>query len=362
MSDILRIAGIVLLVISQASCQQQSKRVQLNLEEGFQFKAKLTVARGYLTKLVGVDKWFKDEREVTTEFLCRVIEERSDGNMRIEFNYKRIRDCFAGRQYDSADPNTTRHQWARTYIEEAFDALVGRSFIAQVGPDGVVREVEGLDELWRDLHNALAFRPTRKMEDSFRKQMEDLYERDFQKFVGDYWPLSQDRLKETIQQLFLVWPQVAIDTGASWYTRDTLPALALRRANFWTLKSTQANTAVVELISDVHTDSSLCDPNIPEIDSWDSIDFLGSICQWCRRKVNPVSIYAGERKGSFNVDLKSGLLRDAMWTEELSGIVPGGEKGETERIAIPSKRTQSVSVQITLQGNNGTSKASESHP
>ena len=372
MTGIVRIAGIVLVVVcpSVLSATEHGERMRLNLEKGFQFEVKLVVETRCLTDLMDVGQRHRYRRQTAVEFLCQVMEKCPDGNMRIEFKYEGAKDtCTNDVEFDRPLPYATSpdgtsrgghsiNEFDPQYQKKALNALPGRSFIARVTSEGVVREVEGLDELSRSLHDALAFRD-HASSDSFQKEMEVLYEENFQKFFGDYWSLSKDRMKEAIQQLFLIWPQVTIETGASWHTRDALPALALRRANFWTVKNRQADGAAIELVSDVRTDWDLCDPNIPDTERWDSegFDCLPEICRWRRHNVSPLPIYSGQRKGLFNVDLKSGLLRDAKWTEELPGIAPlqYQEKGPAKRIAYPSTRTQSVSIQITPQGNRADS-------
>jgi hypothetical protein len=168
-------------------------------------------------------------------------------------------------------------------------------------------------------------------------------------------------LKETLQQVFLIWPQEAIGAGASWNTQEILPRYALQRDNSWVLEEQKADTIVVRLTSRARTDLNLCDPNAPDIDPTPDFDFLDDACSWYR-KVRFAPMYAGQGNGLFTVDANSGLLRHASWTEELLGICPlrAPTEGKPEPVASPSKRTLTVEIEITPRGNNGTSKGDRS--
>lgn len=360
MSYLPRVSAVVLLMscVNYPTTAKDGAHIQLNLPEGYRYEAITAIETMCLTDVSPADRLnYRTERLIT--FLCRVMEKRADGDMRIEFQYQRIREVYydiGGYPHpcDTNDPNIENDPRRESYRERALSALRGRTFVAVVTAAGEVRRIEGFPRLYNDLHRALAFRWTGpgkiKIADEklFTRQMEDHSEETFKKFFGGYWPLSEDSLKETVQQLFLIWPKEAIDTGASWHTTDALPALTLRRTNSWTLRDERADGVVVELISDVRTDLNLCDPNVPEAHRTNDNDFLDDACHRYQR-VEQVPMYAGERNGCFTADTKSGLIQHATWTEELLGICPLKDpaKGRPEPFACPSKRTQTVAIEIT---------------
>jgi hypothetical protein len=362
MSYLRRISAVVLLM-SFGNCPTTAKQrtlIQLNLPEGFTWTVKLATETRCVTDL-NPDEQLKYRRDRAVTFLCRVREKRVDGDMRIEFQYRQIRDVdygFTGypNPCEINDSTVEDNPQGASYRERALRALCGRTFVAEVTPMGQVRRVEGFPRLYDDLHRALAFRWTGlgnlKIDEKFyRKQMEDGYEGDFQKFFGGYWPLSEDSLKETVQQLFFVWPREGINARGSWRTDEAVPAPALRRNNSWTLKERKIDVAVVELTSQVRMDLSLCEPNIPDAHCDDSgSDFLSAAC-YCYQKFKDRYNYAGQRKGVFHVDLNTGLIRDATWNEDLSGtvILRDPDRGKPEPVPCPSKRTLSVSIETTNQ-------------
>lgn len=329
-------------------------RMQVNLPKGFTCKAELALETRCLTH-VFPDVQFNYRRERLTTFLCRVMERYADGDMRIEFQYQRLRDVqyeLEGGVYpcDTNDPNSPKDPQRFSFRERALNALHGKTFIAVVAATGEVRRIEGFSHLYDDLHRVLVCRDLRpgklKLdENALRRQMEA----DFKEFFGVYWPLSEDSLKEVVQQLFIIWPEAELDTGTSWYARNAQPALALRRVECWTLRHEHDDAVLVELTSDVRTDPSLCDPNAPKPHYTCNADYLQTAC-YRRREGDVVPAYSGERRGRFNVDAWSGLVRDATWSEELTGIASWRRDPHTmksEPIACPSTRTESVSIRIT---------------
>jgi hypothetical protein len=338
----------------------QRSSLRLNLPEGFTWTSRLATET-WCTTDVNPDEQLKSRRERVITFGCRVKEKHADGNVSIEFQYRRIRDVDYGPigYPDSSeidDAKVEDNPQGNSYQKRALRALCGRTFVAEIAPTGQVRRIEGFPRLYDDLHRALAFRWPEagniKVGKDFLKEMEDRCENDFQKFFGGYWPLSEDRLKETVQQLFLIWPEQAIDRYGSWHTEDVLPALALRRDNLWTFRPTRKEAALLDLISRVRMDLDLCEPNIPKARCEDcGADFLAAAC-YRLQKFKERDSCAGQRTGLFYVDMKTGLIQDATWSEELTGaiILRDPERGRPEPQACPSKRTTLVSV-MTFKGN-----------
>jgi hypothetical protein len=373
MSDRLGILGVVLLVLCPGglAAVEQAQPMQLNLAEGFRFKARLAVETRCLTEVYTGEK-VDYRRETLVELLCRVVEKRSDSRTRIELKYQWIRDvCSSEGTYDSAYPNRGRDdRIAPTFREKALDALIGQSFIAEIAPDGKVHSIQGLEDMRQHLDDALAYRPVRTSKiklwgtpDQQKKWDEEgkrAREAEIGRFFRSYWPLSEQRMRDNVQELLLVWPQTVLDKGASWHTEDALSSPALRRTNSWMVQDKRADAVIVELTSDVCTDLNLCDPDFSLVEPWQDRDFVDVACHWYHgAKFAPM--YAGGRTGLFTVDPRSGLIREATWKQELTGIVPLKDPslGKPEPLACLSKHTQIVSIQITPQENEETARASK---
>jgi len=353
MFDFFWVSGIVVLIScpSLSTAAKQQAGMQLNLPEGFQCTAKVAVETKCHTDYYP-DEQLKYRRERAVAFRCRVVERCSDGSMRIRFEYSWVRDSTSTRDptpYDSADPNR-RPGW--TDRERALPALLGRSFIAEVTPEGKVRKIDGFEDFYRSVHDAVIYKWPEKVPISkaARKRWEEGEEKDFKQFFSDYWPLSEEGLKETVQQFFLIWPRQAVGKGQSWHTEDIQPELALRRANSWTVKEKNRDRVVLELASQAHTDLGLCDPNTINEYFSGSFDFLIGDC-YRYQKFKYTTDYTGTGKGLFHVDPKSGMIREATWSEEFSGTVylDDPAKGKTEPFPCPSKRTVLTSIEITNQ-------------
>jgi hypothetical protein len=342
--------------ISTAAAEEL--RMQVNLPKGFTCEAEIALETRCLT-CVHPDIQWNYRRQRTTTFLCRVVERPANGDMHIEFQYQRVRDIqysSEGRAYpcDTNDPNLPNARERLPFRRVALNALCGKTFVAVVAATGAVRRIEGASRLYDDLHydlvscDQLPGEP--QSHEDLRRWLRVQGERCFKEFFGVYWPLSEDSLKEVVQPLFVIWPEAGLDKGTSWHVRNVQPALALRRVDFWTLRHEHDGAVLVELVSDVRTDLGLCDPNAPEPPSMHDYDtdYLRTACYW-RRKGEVAPVYCGERRGTFNVDARSGVVRDATWSEELTGIASwrrDRDTMKTEPIACPSTRTESVSIRV----------------
>jgi hypothetical protein len=347
--------GVFLLGASAGGCASLAQGLppRLNLPEGFTWEAKVAVETKCTTAYHPDDK-VDYRRERAVGFLCCVKEKCSDTSMKIEFRYNWLRDSTTGwdaTPYDSAIPYSP---WGWGYRKRALDALLGRSFVAEVTAEGKVRKLADFEDFYRSFHDVLTYiEPppanlvvgNKEAHMRFRKEMA---EESFQEFFSDYWPLSEEVLRQTVQEFFVIWPRPGEEKGQSWHTEETIPALALRRDNAWTLKEKTQERIAIELLSQVRTDLSLCNSSTPNEYYKGSGDSLIGACYRYQKWQYPTS-YMGQRKGGFYVDPKLGLIRAATWNEELSGTVQLKDlrKSKPELITCPTERTCSVTIQIT---------------
>jgi hypothetical protein len=140
----------------------QGSPLRLNLPEGFTWTARLATETWCGTDL-NPDEQLKFRRERVITFGCRVKEKRADGNVSIEFQYRRIRDVDYGpmgypNPCDMNDPTVEDHPQGNSYRKQALRALCGRTFVAEVAPAGQVRRLDGFPRFYDDLHRALTFK------------------------------------------------------------------------------------------------------------------------------------------------------------------------------------------------------------
>jgi hypothetical protein len=192
-----------------------------------------------------------------------------------------------------------------------------------LGCSALVAASKPLAEVQLDLEDGAQF--TAKMVSKVTCVTDVDPETTFREFFAHYWPLSEDHLKESVQRFFLVWPQ-------------------------------EADSIVIDFVSHARTDLNLCDPNAPithyERSQFVEADYLYEASRSYRHGQLTV-MYAGDRKGSLTADPRSGLIRHATWKEELLGIAPlrGPDTDRTEPLVCPSKRTETVSIEIATGGN-----------
>jgi hypothetical protein len=343
-----RVLGIILLTLftTLPSIAGQERCIRLNLEKGLRFTTRIGIETSSSIELQP-SEFGNYRRDQAVAFDCEVIDKRSNGNVRIKFQYTWVRDVYysyAGdeaRPYDSADPNSAR---SYPYDADGLQALLGQSFVAEVTPRGRVWGIEGFDRLYSNLHDAMtADTPTSKikMTDMARRAMKDDAEKSFQKFFRDQWPLSEKTLTETVQACFVVWPQSAVELNVTWHTEEHVASVALSRSNAWTIKEGKEDITVVELLSHVRTDANLRDRTTLSQD-------------YATRDALVMAYYvennlAGQRHGKYEVDSSSGLSTSAMWAEELRGdLKPRDLQVDKNKVlTCPAKRSQCVSVKIT---------------
>ncbi len=312
----------------------------LNLKEGLRFRARIVSQVDVSTDLQPGET-FDWTREQAMAFDCRVMDRQPNGRVHIQFEYSWVRDMYFKHGgfylYDSADPNSEEHY----SHEEALAELLGRGFVAEIAPDGTVCCIEGSDELYEGLLDALAYRYAPSEADSkirfvepTKEQIErtkEAQENETKEFYRDEWPLSEQHLKDLVQQFFVVRPSRITGPNESWHTEELALSSAVRRSSMWTVKGTNDDALVLELHSHVCTDPNLCGPLV-------TVYYKAGTLM-------------GSRTGEFTVDPDSGLLLNGVCIEELAGDLKLRDPyiHKTKIFSFPTGRTECVSIEIAIQ-------------
>lgn len=341
-SDLVAVVLLTLL-LAPPSTRGRERQVQLNLNDGSRFSVTIAIETKSTIEFEPGELW-NYRRESMVTFTCTVINARQAGNMRIRFEYDRIRDvCYSGglaNLYDSADPNSSNHDFYTRKLE----ALRGQSFIAEITPHGRVSRIEGFDDLYRVLHDTLVTEwesPNLKISEEMKKWFYEEGEKNFKEFFRDEWPLSEKILTDTVQQCFFIGPEEKLEPNTTWETEESVASVALRRRNVWTVKNLEKDMMVVQVLSRVRTDPNLCDPAV--------LNEGYATCDPLIMAYYVEDTLSGQRHGQYTIDLNSGLPTSIVWEEELAGDLKLKDASVDKKKVLQrrTQRTERVSIGIT---------------
>jgi hypothetical protein len=140
--------------------------LKLSLEPGL--KRRLRLYREFNSSVTVRGQQRDSSETLTTELEFEVEQVDPNGVMSLKVTHLRFNEIpkTAGEQseYDSAKPDTV----GKAHFGPIFSALIGRSFVAKVTPRGEILELDGLDEMYRQMAEPLV-----EYEDEATRQMHD---------------------------------------------------------------------------------------------------------------------------------------------------------------------------------------------
>ena len=282
-----RVGAVACLALLYAASAHAQEKVQLrlNLKKGQAFEQVISVQQ----KVSQTIQKQKMDTTTKTRFRMRmeVLENSSDGNLRIKTIYKTVQmDLLmkgAGRtdftmHYDSTKPGEKIEP-----AMHAFKALVGQSITSTVSPVGEVLKIEGWDKLANGMANSMKIPAAQRAQ--FLKSMQA----SMKSQTGQSMGLSS-------------FADQAVAIGDSWTTESTQTAsVPILLATTYTLRTRENGTAVMDVNSTIQNNEDA-----------DAMEFSGS-----KVKTN----FSGTQTGVMRVSEATGLPQNFELNMRFSGQV-----------------------------------------
>ncbi|MEN6578852.1 MAG: DUF6263 family protein [Phycisphaerales bacterium] len=270
-------------VASLAFCSGAGAATQLTLklDKGKTYYERLAIDRRITQSAMGIE-------QVTDEAIgvgrkLNVLDVDAEGNMQIQCTYIWSRFKQSGPMgivdYDSS---------LETVVPggaEGFAALMGESYTIRLSPRGAVLDVNGVQELAKDVR---------------KKVPEEL---DISSAVSPVaFLLSEDGVQETTESFLTVRPDQPVDQGVSWEKRTrTVQGAPMIVQSKWTLKKLWMGVATITSTSSIKSD-----PAAPPLE-----------VQGTRMKID----LSGTAEGTTEMDETTGLIKTASTQSLLKGQI-----------------------------------------
>lgn len=306
--------GVLLVAVvcaaSIALSQNTSAAVQLSLklDKGKTYYRRVMIDQRIAQTMMGQEQAVNYDIGLGQKL--EVLNVDGQGNMQIRHTYIWSRFKQSGPMgevdYDSSQAA------ANTAGAEAFAALVGQSCVIRVSPKGKVLDVNGVEA----------------MAESIQKKTGD---KDVTSSASPLaFLLTRQGIQETEEGLLAVYPEEAVEIGASWTEkRTTKQGLSLITELKWTLQKREGGVATIG-----ETASLKSDPSGPPLDAGTA-----------KIKID----VSGTEEGTLQVDEATGLIKTSRSTQTLKGQMGVGAsaEGPFNLATIPSTFTTAVTLEMS---------------
>ncbi|MBU1767638.1 MAG: hypothetical protein KJ648_06015, partial [Candidatus Omnitrophica bacterium] len=143
-------------------------------------------------------------------------------------------------EYDSTDTST-----AVGPMTSILDAIVGQSFTITITPDGHVKEVQGIDALWRRMEEKI---DELSEEGPERAAMETQMKTQY----------GEEALKANTENSFNMYPDNPIDIGDTWQRKTEInQGFPMIVDSIYTLKERKDGIAVIDVFAMIQTNKEV---------------------------------------------------------------------------------------------------------
>jgi hypothetical protein len=199
----------------------------------------------------------------TTELELEVEDVDPNGVARLKVTYLAIKEKGQGEdtqmQYDSTAPDVSTDY----PLGPMYSAMIGKSFLAKVTPEGRMIGLEGVDRMYLAIAETIV-----QGEDATRKRLSERANEIYgsrQKRVEAVRDLltknpfiSTERIAQMVGYLTIVYPGRAVETGDSWQAKKALLSLVTVNMDCtYTLKEMASAVMVVGVSSKIDMDNEL---------------------------------------------------------------------------------------------------------
>ena len=279
--------------------------LQLDLEEGAVYRIRTLTTQDISQTLEGQS--FEIGQKIGFEYTYTVTSREPNGSAWVDVIYTRAifesETPFGSSSYDSADSPNQIPEGA-----EGFAAVVGTGFSMQIGSNGEILSIEGLDEMLDQILSGLNL-PDAELRQAFELTMRQQY--------------SEQAMKDQLGNLLFDFPEGSLQVGDSWSsTQESNVMLPIIAETTYTLLDFDENTALIEVRSEIRTGEGEGGMDFGLF----AFDFTIS----------------GTQEGTIQVDLNTGLANsviDQILVGEMQMVIEG------EEISVPLNINQTVQVE-----------------
>ena len=205
--------------------------------------------------------------------------------------------------YDSSNPPQVIPPAALGY-----SALLGKGFSMKISSEGKVLEIEGLEEMYAAMLDALDIE-----DDETRTMMEEMLQQNF----------GEEALQNQANNCVIDFPEGTIQIGDSWTaTAEISVMVSMLVESTYTLRALDGNMATIDVQSTIKPD--------PEAEMME---------------IGPIKIgynLSGEQQGTVELDIETGWSMNTRMTQDLSGEMVIIMEEEELVIPVVMKSTTTV--------------------
>jgi hypothetical protein len=278
--------------------------LRMNLEPGELYRVRFRTEQLITQSMQGQS--FDTNQQIGYEYNYSVRSADAAGNTWVDVQYTWVHieqeTALGSMFYDSDNPPAKIPAGA-----QAFSALVGSGFSMLITPRGKVLEVEGLEEMYAQMLQAIDFQDA-AAEQQFRQTLEQQF--------------GEEALKQQMNGASFEFPLEPIEISESWTTTTELTVvMPMVIESKYTLRSVKGSLAELEMSSRVSSNM-----NAGPVD-FGTIQIEYSV--------------SGEQQGMVQVDLASGMTNSQI-QQSLSGEMVMTIEGETLNVPISIRSTVEV--------------------
>ena len=215
---------------------QAQIKLSFNPEKGIKYTYRQVTDQKINQSLGGQDFAMTNALEMLTEMN---IKEKSNDEATLDYTFKEIAVTVSSAMMNfKVDTKNKAGNTSETekMIASLYDCIIGKPLQLIVTPDGVVKSING--------YNAIS--------DEISKLLANLGETERQMASMNLQSFSEEAIKNTIQQIFNIYPGKEVKVGDSWSNDNSYEVAGMMNTkvtNTSKLKSVNNNVAVLDVVA-----------------------------------------------------------------------------------------------------------------
>ncbi len=310
----IHLCSLLVVFLFIVSCTKERITLQLNLEQGVTYTRRVTTEQK-ISQTVQ-NQQFEMAQTMILEYGYDVTEVDDTGNTTVKISYANIgftQDGPMGRtEYKSWEDADTVPMAAK-----AFAVMLGKNFTVVLSPQGRIARILGTESMLEEMIKAYDM----PMDDRMRKEMEVSLKKQF----------GEEALKETLNDMFAIYPDRPVGIGDSWRTKTVVAmGFPMTIHHTWRLKRIEDGKVYIET-------SAKIEPNTDV-----------KVTQMGMEVTYDIS---GEQKRSLVLDESSGWLREGEIEQQVGGkiLVSSTPYGQPETIEYPITMSAKSTIETIEQ-------------
>jgi len=305
---ILTALSILAFMLTLAACKPKDFTLRLHLKTGDTFHVTTTTHQKMSETIMG--QQMNLDQEITMGYTWEVTSVDDQGNATITITYDRV----AMKQTQNG--TTMAYDSDKDEQPPAFfkgmDAMVGKSFELVISPQGKVVEINGLDEMFRQM--AADSGMAEEEANAFAEGLSNAF--------------GEDAVQSQLDAMFSYYPQQPLKVGSTWEGDVTTKMLVpMDMHNTYTVKSWEDNTAVIEVSSTFETNPNETQQSGAEFDI--AYDLKGT------------------QNGTLTVDTKTGMLSASKLEQHIEGKLVLQDPNSTLKLEVPLTADSTFTIEVT---------------